>query len=451
MPLRTFLAAGAAVLTAGVLTLNPGVADATTPHGPIAGVTVNGNATTGSAPVDGTFTSGTIIYPGFTAGCYTGTVGGTVDRGPNTAPKFRFTSLDLTCDSPLGTEATMSLDTSKPGCSTIDATMADSRVHTSATPGHVDSGAPTGDPGNVTGTGTINSQCVLVTVMGGCKFRVDGTFGFQLNEAITTDGGVNHQEVILTGSGLRARDPHPWCFNLVPNGSVITLNTLAFKIQVTGGTTTGIDITHGPIADGPIAGTSVNGSDTYGNVPIDAYANGNGTATVAGLTGSCVGAAGGTVQRGINPAAPHLTLNALNLSCSPFMQSLSLAPGCTVNANMSSPLVHDGLVDTVNGNAIIPNGCIVATGPATGCTYRISGNIALQFKEVPKTVGGTVYQDLVLSGNALTTSKATALCFGFIPNGSAITLNDVTLDVKVASGSIVTPGTPPTGAIDFHS
>jgi hypothetical protein len=236
MQLRKFLTVGAAVLTAGLLSLTP-VAQAGYPHGPIVGVDVNGVRTTGTAPIGGIFKSGTITTAGFTASCVGGTASGVADRGPNTAPQFRFTALSLTCASVLGVNATMTLAAK---C-TITTTWADPVVHDIAY--SLDSGPAAGDPGNVDGAGVVPANCVQVTIPGGCTFTVDGTFTAEFDEYVKTVGTVKYQDFIMKGNALFTRNPNVWCLGLYTNGGAITLNRVDFNVKPTAGITgAGIDI-----------------------------------------------------------------------------------------------------------------------------------------------------------------------------------------------------------------
>ncbi|SDE22334.1 hypothetical protein [Nocardioides lianchengensis] len=239
MNLRKVLTLGAAVLTAGLMTLSSGMAQATGVSGSIAGVDVNGVRTTGTVPVNGIFKSGTATFAGFTAGCIGGTVAGDVDRGPNTAPQFRFSSLSITCDSPLGDDAVITL-VNNASCR-INVNMVDDNVHDLD---YVDTGEPKGAKiGNVNGSASIpnvaapTGPCLRVTVLGACTFHVLGTMGVNFDEAIKTVSGVTYQDIVLKGTGLTTRSPSFGCLGLVTNGGSITLNNIRFNVKVTAGTT----------------------------------------------------------------------------------------------------------------------------------------------------------------------------------------------------------------------
>ena len=230
MQLRKFLTVGAAVLTAGLLSLTA-VAQAAPPHGVIAGVDVNGNRTAGTPAVDGVFKSGTATFAGFTANCVGGTASGNVDRGPGASRAFRFTALNLVCASPLGVNATMTLNA---GC-TITTTFTGGHVHDTT---FVDTGAKGADPSVVdNGAGVIPAGCIQVTTPGGCSHTVDGTFVGQYSEAIRVFSGVSYQDFIMKGNNLFTRNPNVWCLGLITNNGAITLNNIIFNIQPTGGLT----------------------------------------------------------------------------------------------------------------------------------------------------------------------------------------------------------------------
>jgi hypothetical protein len=230
MQLRKFLTVGAAVLTAGLLSLTA-VSQAAPPHGPIAGVDVNGNRTAGTPAVDGIFKSGTATFAGFTANCVGGTASGNVDRGPGASRAFRFTALNIVCASPLGVNATMTLAA---GC-TVTTTFTGGQVHDV---NFVDSGAKGADPSVVdNGAGVIPANCVQVTIPGGCTFTVDGTFVGQWNEAVKIVNGVSYQDFIMKGNNLFTRNPNVWCLGLIANGGAITLNNITFNVKPTAGLT----------------------------------------------------------------------------------------------------------------------------------------------------------------------------------------------------------------------
>ncbi|WP_244931810.1 hypothetical protein [Nocardioides sp. W7] len=232
MHLRTVLTLSAAVLAASVMTLGSTIAQATTPHGPIAGVEVNGSKTTGAVPVHSSYKSGTTTFAGVTIGCLSGGMSGVVNRGPNAAgPHFVFDELDLTCDSPLGEDVVVSLkDTAACNINTI---MAHATVHDTIA---VDTDALGGDPSRVPGTATVPSKCVEVTNLSGCRYQVDGTIAIEFDEAIKTTGGVRSQNIHLNGNNLRTRNPNFFCFGLISNGGVITLNNIIMNLRVTAGT-----------------------------------------------------------------------------------------------------------------------------------------------------------------------------------------------------------------------
>ncbi|SDE22389.1 hypothetical protein [Nocardioides lianchengensis] len=238
MNLRTILTLGAAAMVTGFLALGSGQVQAVTPHGPISGVDVNDVRATGTVPVNGIFKSGGATFGGFTVGCIGGTVGGEVDRGPNTAPQLRFGSLSVACDSWWGDDAVITL-VNDAACRVV-VTMADSIVHDTNA---VDSGATAGgDPSDVDGSASIpvvaapTGPCLRVSILGGCSFHVLGTMGVDFDEAIKTVSGVTYQDIVLKGTGLTTRSPSFGCLGLVTNGGTIVLNNIRFNLKVTAGT-----------------------------------------------------------------------------------------------------------------------------------------------------------------------------------------------------------------------
>jgi hypothetical protein len=188
MQLRKTIVLGAAVVAAGVLGLTPAVQATTITGGNIANIAINGVSTTGTDTVSGIFKSGTATFDslGFTASCTSGSFGGTVKRGPFTTggTVFTFTTLSITCSTPLGINATISL---APGC-TVPVIVGTFRaggndnVHT----GLVDSGlytGPTQKVHNVLGSATLAaSNCVKVQLSsGGCIAYASGTTGAQFD------------------------------------------------------------------------------------------------------------------------------------------------------------------------------------------------------------------------------------------------------------------------------
>jgi hypothetical protein len=239
MHLRKVLTVGAAVLAAGLLTLSS-AATASNPTGAAPTVIeVNGNATAGTPAIDGIFKGGTASFGGGTFGCTGGTVAGTVTRGPIVAGQndLSFTTLTIVCATPLGVNATISLPA---GCVV---SFRNNETNTHA--GTVDTGtyAAGAKFHHVRGNVIIGApKCAAgakITVPGGCSANVTGTVPAYFDEAIKVVGGVNYQDLGLNGAGLTLSGQTFLCFGLLTGG--VTLNNIVFNVQVTGGTTTGID------------------------------------------------------------------------------------------------------------------------------------------------------------------------------------------------------------------
>jgi hypothetical protein len=468
MQLRKTIALGTAVLAAGLLSLSPTSHAGPPTGGPIAFVEVNGvqSLPNTPVPVNGTFAGGTYTqnYSGFTTSCIANsTLSGTVIRGtrPTTAGAhdFEFSSLSLPCAYP-GTTDTWSIT---PGC-VVTADFSDDNVHD----GTVDSG-PHGQGANfhrVRGSFEIPFTCVTVTRSTGCTFKVDGTVGAFFDEAITTVGGVRYQQLVLDGSGLTIRQQTPNCLGVMSGG--ITLNNMAFNLQVIGGSTTGIDFRHTlpalPTGGAP-ASVEINGDRTAGSLPIGGiYTGGTSTYTYSGYNTSCNGGSvTGTVNRGARPMAAgahDMVLSTLDLTCSTpvgIRGTMSMTPGCVIdldfpdtpNPQGTGPNVHDGTIDTgtgpafsrVDGRASLAPQCLtLALQGGSTCTAKISGDVGAYFDEAVKTVGGVNYQELLLNGDGLTFSHQTPGCLGLMTGG--LRLNDVRYDVQVGSGT--------TTGIDFR-
>ena len=195
----------------------------------------------------------------------------------------------------------------------------------------------------------------------------------------------------------------------------------------------------GPSAWASIATVDVNGNTTAGSVNVDGPFKG-GTATFAGFTATCSGGnVAGTVQRGPK-TSPDFSFGTLNLSCTSFLpgtvsMSVICAPTITMDAGAA---VTNAMTDVVPGTANMttcPGGnpsIQVAVGP---CSFKVGGSIGVTFDENTKSVGGVTYQDLILNGTGLTTSSASIGCFGAIPNGTGITLNNIDFNLQVTGGS----------------
>lgn len=233
MRLRRTLTIGAAALAAGLLGFTS-TAQADDPTGgPIAEVMVNGDNTVGSDPIDGIFKSGTASFGGGTFGCSGGTADGIVRSGghpPATGSDMEFSTLTISCDTPVGGDATISVNT---GC-TVDVDFADDNVHD----GTVDTGTGT-KFSRVDGEATMAPGCVEVSALSGfCTADVEGSVDAFFDEAIKDVGGVDYQDLILDGSGLQLTN-QSGCLGLLTGN--IDLNDITFNIQVSSGTTTGID------------------------------------------------------------------------------------------------------------------------------------------------------------------------------------------------------------------
>ena len=235
MHLRKAIVLGAAVVAAGVLVLTPAVQATTITGGNITTVAVNGDATSGTDTVTGIFKSGTATFDaiGFTANCSGGTIGGTVNRGPFTSggTAFSFGTLTITCTTPLGINATITLQA---GCS-VPVTMGGVRpTHDNVHVGLTDTGAYTGATQknhNVLGGATFPAgNCVKVTLSsGGCVAYATGTTGVQFNEAQKTVGGVTYQDLILKGtSTVNLTGQNGFCLGIMTG--TVSLNNIDFNV-----------------------------------------------------------------------------------------------------------------------------------------------------------------------------------------------------------------------------
>jgi hypothetical protein len=239
MNLRKAITLGAAVAAAGLLTLTPSVQAASPTGTNVTSIAVNGVTTAGVVPVDGIFKGGTATFNalGFTSSCTAGTVNGSVNRGPFTrgTAAFNFTTLTLSCATPLGIKATIALNA---GC-TVPVTMGGVKANDNVHVGLTDTGlwpATGAKPKNhnVVGTATIGFKCATVALTGGstCTARADGTVQAQFNEATKVVGGVTYQDLILNGTGLSLRNQTAACLGLMSGG--VTLNQITFNVKPTG-------------------------------------------------------------------------------------------------------------------------------------------------------------------------------------------------------------------------
>jgi hypothetical protein len=239
MNLRKAITLAAAVAAAGLLTLAPSVQAASPTGNDITVVNIGGNATAGTVPVDGIFKGGTATFNalGYTTPCAAGTVAGSVNRGPSTSggTAFSFTTLSLSCATPLGIKAIIGLNA---GC-TVPVTMGGVKTNDNVHVGLTDTGLwlTTGAKPknhNVVGTATIGFKCATMSMTGGstCTARADGTVQAQFNEATKVVGGVTYQDLILTGTGVSLRNQTASCLGLWAGG--VTLNQVTFNIKPTG-------------------------------------------------------------------------------------------------------------------------------------------------------------------------------------------------------------------------
>jgi hypothetical protein len=227
MRLRTSLTIGAAALAAGLLALTS-TAVASNPTGTsINFVRVNGN-TAGTHTITGVFKSGTASFGGGTFGCTGGTVQGSAAAGATPATKIAtvsFSTLNITCATPLGVNATISI-----GSNCASAAFQDSNVHD----GLVDTGTGT-KFSNVNGTVTLAANCGTVTA-GPCTANVSGTVSASYNEAIKAG---NYQDLILNGTGFTLSNQSALCFGLLTGG--VTLNNIDFNINSPSSTVGALD------------------------------------------------------------------------------------------------------------------------------------------------------------------------------------------------------------------
>ncbi|GAA4758438.1 hypothetical protein GCM10023350_50240 [Nocardioides endophyticus] len=243
MHLRKALTLCAAVAAAGALAIAP-AAQATTPTGgTLQYIKINNVSTNGTVATSGTFKGGTATFValGYTATCSAGSVVGTVKRGAITSgtAAFNFTTLSITCNTPLGISATIAL---APGCS-VNVNMGGVRtspndnVHDSYNPtATIDSGlynsAAPQKVHNVLGTLVLPApalNCVTVTLSSGtCKAYVQGNANVEFDEAKKTVAGTVYQDLILRGTGLSLYGQTASCLGLM--SGAVTLNNIDFNI-----------------------------------------------------------------------------------------------------------------------------------------------------------------------------------------------------------------------------
>jgi hypothetical protein len=205
MKFRKAILAGAAVVAAGLMGLTSAASAGTAS---INYVQVDGN-TSGVHPIAGDFVSGTATFGGGTYGCVGGTVEGDAHAGPvPTGGQIDFTVLDIVCATPIGIDATISIDQN---CATFvpdaTATVADGKTDTA-----------------VPGTVTLGTGCGNVTAAT-CSADVQGTVGATYNEVT--------QELILNGNGFTLSNQSVGCFGLISGN--VGLNAITFGIDASAG------------------------------------------------------------------------------------------------------------------------------------------------------------------------------------------------------------------------
>jgi hypothetical protein len=238
MNLRKTLLLGAAAVAAGALALTPATQAANPTGADITSIAVNGVTTAGSVAVGGPYKSGTATFAliNFTTACNSGTVAGTVNRGPfvSGATAFSFTTLNLNCPTPLGIAANINVAA---GC-TVPVNMGNVKqapLNDNVHVGLTDTGkwfGTTTKPKNhnVIGNAVIGFKCATVTLTGGstCTARADGTVHSEFNEATKVVNGVTYQDLQLDGTGLVLRNQTAACFGLMTGG--VTLNKIDFNV-----------------------------------------------------------------------------------------------------------------------------------------------------------------------------------------------------------------------------
>jgi hypothetical protein len=243
MQLPKAIILGTAVVAAGVLGLTPAVQATTITGNKITNISVGGSSVAGTVPVTGIFKSGTATFDalGFTTTCTSGSVGGTVNRGPFTSGStaFTFTSLSITCFSPLMINATISLAS---GC-TVPVTMGGVRAgaggNDNVHSGLVDTGTYTGlaqKNHNILGALTApGSNCIKVTLSsGGCIAYAQGTTGAQFNETQKTASGISYQDLIYKGtSSMSLYGQNGFCLGIM--SGTVSLNNIDFNIAASTG------------------------------------------------------------------------------------------------------------------------------------------------------------------------------------------------------------------------
>jgi len=224
MRLRNLLLATGAIVAAGAMALAP-AAQATTPGTAIATVSVGGSVANVTHPINLTMKSAQAKLNVFglplTINCTAGTASGFVNGGTlgQPSPEMVLNAMSLTCPSIIpGTTVTMNVT-----CN-INTDFND-LVHTGLT----DTGTvATNKFHRVAGTMPFNN-CVLVTISYGCTHTINGFSTVYFDEAVKTVGGVNYQDLYLTGSTVTVANVVT-CMGSVTNGQAITIN-VAFNVQ----------------------------------------------------------------------------------------------------------------------------------------------------------------------------------------------------------------------------
>jgi hypothetical protein len=224
MHVRKLLTTAGAVVASGIIALAP-----TAAHAAVTTIVVDGVAApNGNITYDGIMKSGGATFGAYSLGCTSGSVGGVVKRGtggldPN--PAFVFSSLNLACGSGIG-PATVSL--------TCPLGIVMSNTNT-VNVGKTDT--------NITGVAEITNgagtDCVRATfAFGTCKIDFGGSVAVSFDETVTTVGGVDYQQLTLSGGGATTKNATGFCLALVPNNSAVTFS-VEFQLHVSG-TTTGV-------------------------------------------------------------------------------------------------------------------------------------------------------------------------------------------------------------------
>lgn len=218
MHLRTSLTVAAAVV-AGLVGITA-TATASNPTGSAINYTRVNGSTSGNVAISGDFVSGTASFGGGTFTCSDGGVGGTAAAGATSGgvANQAYSSLDIICETPLGTDAEISI-----GSNCATGAFSDSNVHD----GTVDTGTGT-KFSRVDGTVTLANSCGTVTA-GPCVANVSGSVTAAWDENIAS----SKQHLILNGTGFTLSNQNFFCFGLLTGG--VTLNNIDFAMDASGG------------------------------------------------------------------------------------------------------------------------------------------------------------------------------------------------------------------------